>query len=330
MKHTKLILAAILAAIIGAGNIANAGGHNVNKLDEDGWALVHHLTKQGELKFIKDFVRQGNMNLNLQTRDEKQTALHIAAKLGRDDIAEYLIKQGVELNAPERYGKTPLYYAAGHGHRKIAEMLIDAGANIQKQDVDGKTPLHIAAQEGKNLMVKLLVKKGAKQNWLANDRKTPLRLAAEHGRVNVARTLVKAGSEDRFLRAKHTNGRSALHMAARDNAPGLIRTMIGLEIWDVDERDDYGRTPLHVAGQNASLDAARALVAEGADLFAKSNSKQTPHAADYAVTHHGRQSKIGVYLRHESHKVWQRECKDRWTQFFGTIFCPDFNTITSK
>jgi ankyrin repeat protein len=61
-------------------------------------------------------------------------------------------------------------------------------------------------------------------------------------------------------------GRSALHLAARDNDADAVRAGIaaGLEV-DLPERR-AGYTPLHLAVQDGALDAARALLDAGADV----------------------------------------------------------------
>jgi len=43
---------------------------------------------------------------------------------------KFVIRAGANVNAVDKYGKTPLYYAVLSGHAEIQQLLIDAGAHI--------------------------------------------------------------------------------------------------------------------------------------------------------------------------------------------------------
>lgn len=71
----------------------------------------------------------------------KKTALHWAAKQGRVEMAEMMVRAGVDVNVKSGY--TPLHIAALHGHQGIIQLLLrtyNAKANIR--DYHGKMPMH--------------------------------------------------------------------------------------------------------------------------------------------------------------------------------------------
>ena len=78
-------------------------------------------------------------------------------------------------------------------------------------------------------------------------------------------------------------GRTALHIAARANAPNLIVALVAAGA-EVDARDKDGHSPLHEAATGNAADAIAALLAAGADLHAENHLSQTPlqHAASLA------------------------------------------------
>ena len=63
------------------------------------------------------------------------------------------IAAGTDLNAKNKYGRTPLHRAAEFGHKEIAELLIAKGADVNAKSKFGRAPLHIAAIAGHNEIV---------------------------------------------------------------------------------------------------------------------------------------------------------------------------------
>ncbi|XP_021421727.1 ankyrin repeat domain-containing protein SOWAHC isoform X3 [Oncorhynchus mykiss] len=73
----------------------------------------------------------------------KKTALHWAAKHGKEDMATMMVNAGADVNTKSHGGYTPLHIAALHGHRHILELLIGKyGAKKNLRDYSG----HLACQ----------------------------------------------------------------------------------------------------------------------------------------------------------------------------------------
>uniref|UniRef100_W5MJ24 SOWAHA-C winged helix-turn-helix domain-containing protein n=1 Tax=Lepisosteus oculatus TaxID=7918 RepID=W5MJ24_LEPOC len=70
------------------------------------------------------------------------TALHWAAKHGREDMAAALAGAGADVNCRAHEGYTPLHIAALHGHRHIIDLLIQTyGAREDLRDYSGHKAL---------------------------------------------------------------------------------------------------------------------------------------------------------------------------------------------
>ncbi|XP_077687954.1 uncharacterized protein LOC144273342 isoform X1 [Eretmochelys imbricata] len=70
-----------------------------------------------------------------------QTALHWAAKHGKEDMASLLVAAGADVNM--RAGYTPLHIAALHGHRQVMDLLVRSyGAKQNVRDYSGHLARH--------------------------------------------------------------------------------------------------------------------------------------------------------------------------------------------
>jgi ankyrin repeat protein len=63
-----------------------------------------------------------------------------------------------EINAQNIYGNTALILAARYGRKEIAQALLDKGANPDAQNTSGDTALDLAARYGHKEIVDLLEK----------------------------------------------------------------------------------------------------------------------------------------------------------------------------
>nr|XP_027328625.2 ankyrin repeat domain-containing protein SOWAHC-like isoform X3 [Anas platyrhynchos] len=77
------------------------------------------------------------------------TALHWAAKHGKEDMATMLVGAGADINMRAHGGYTPLHIAALHGHRQIVELLVERfGAKQNLRDYSGHLAGHYLGSVG--------------------------------------------------------------------------------------------------------------------------------------------------------------------------------------
>ncbi len=79
---------------------------------------------------------------------------------GKHRKALKAIKQGVDVNVPDRGGVTPLMRYAGRAHAEVLEAMIAAGADIHATDEKGATALHRAAAKNDLVMLNALLRHG--------------------------------------------------------------------------------------------------------------------------------------------------------------------------
>lgn len=218
-----------------------------------------HLAPTGE---IADLLLRKGINVNARSANG-MTALFLAAVNGRADVVEVLLKKGSDPNARRADGATALHRAAAKGGKDVVELLLKHGANanaIMREDV---TPLHLASTSE---VVNLLLKNGADVNARSADGATALHLAAGNGMKSVVELLLKHGAN---ANAAMRDGITPLH-----NAKGVdVAQTLLTEGARADAADNRGNTPLHFANEAG---AVKLLLRYGAPLNKRNNSGQTP------------------------------------------------------
>src|SRR5512145_1523072 len=89
------------------------------------------------------------------------TRLVDAVKQGNRDSVRALLKQRVDVNAPESDGMTALHWAVRASDVETAQLLIRAGAHVRTANRYGITPLSLAATNGNATLIEALIKAGA-------------------------------------------------------------------------------------------------------------------------------------------------------------------------
>lgn len=136
--------------------------------------------KNGSVAQIRSMLAANIQNVNAAD-GTGQTALMMAVRASRFDVAKLLIENGADVNANSTSGLTALHYAALENQYKIADLLLKSNANVDPpmrysstdgnfNDIPlvweyiGATPLLIAV-ESKNIEVlSLLMNAGANKN----------------------------------------------------------------------------------------------------------------------------------------------------------------------
>jgi len=74
----------------------------------------------------------------------KVTPLMLATFYDRQEMVELLIEKEVRLNLKDECGDTALHIAARTGRDHLVKQLLDAGAKAQIKNFTNQTPLHVA------------------------------------------------------------------------------------------------------------------------------------------------------------------------------------------
>jgi len=189
-----------------------------------------------------------------------------AVQRGDKPAISSLLKQRVDVNAPQSDGATALHWAAYLEDAETAALLIRAGARVDTPNNYGVTPLALASSNGNAAIIDQLVKAGANPNRTVRAGETPLMLAARTGHADAVEVLLRAGAQ---IDARETwNGQTALMWAAAAGHGAVVQALVDHKA-DVRARSNAGTTPLLFAVRHGDMSAVRALVAAGADVSEK-------------------------------------------------------------
>ncbi|KAL5092097.1 hypothetical protein Trisim1_001988 [Trichoderma cf. simile WF8] len=182
---------------------------------------------------------------------DKQTALHIAAREGHDDIVSLLLEADAMLDEVDDHGQTPLTVAALAGKIAIVQTLLDAGADPLQKNAEEETIVAQVAYKNCSSVyasiVDILINKGVDPNSVDYSRHTALHWAAAADKADVVECLLR----HKARLVKDIQLWNPLHHAARnssDSGTKIANLLIeaGANPWDP---DDDGWIPLHIASR---------------------------------------------------------------------------------
>lgn len=166
-------------------------------------------------------------------------------------------EDGVE-NDPIKAANINLQFAASTGDNQKVRDAIKAGADVN-------APEEIASG------VKFAVKTGD----------YPLHMAAEAGKVETVHLLFYAGVQGANPEYKNLIGSTALHRAASQNHPDVVKELITLGA-SIHATNKIGNTALHIASYCGFLDVAKVLLDAGASAQLEVRNKVEMTPIDYA------------------------------------------------
>jgi len=238
--------------------------------------------------------------------------LMFAAREGDIESARLLIAAGADVNVKGGDGKDALSLALFNGAYDVASLLIDSHANVNQADAQGFTPLYWAVDR-RNMetapnfpwvvttdpmpLIKRLLDAGANVNAIVNNTPrariregtprliyaTTLMRAAWSGDLELTKLLLAHGADPHIVSKDHETTLEAAvgeglilgYHKMRPEAERLevVKLLVSLGE-DVNAADDYGITPLMVAGNMGQLSIIKYLIDAGADLAAHDLGKK--------------------------------------------------------
>ena len=207
------------------------------------------------------------------------------------DAVRVLLREQVDVNAPQPDGATALHWAVHWESLELADLLIGAGADVNVSNDLGVTALVMACTSGNGALVGRLLVAGADPNATLASGETALMAAARAGSLEAVDALMDRGAD--VNATETTRDQSALMWAVANRHPEVTRALLehGADIHarsstrtlvfsmggsrsagsasggiSLEEVEQGGSTPLLFAARSGDLESARLLVAAGADV----------------------------------------------------------------
>jgi len=249
------------------------------------------------------------------------TPLMFAAREGDLESARLLVSAGADVNAIAADGKDALGLAIFNGNYALASFLVDSRSKVNQADTQGFTPLFWAVDR-RNMetapnfpwmvtadplpLIAKLLEAGANPNALVNNTPrarmragsprivfaTPLMRAAFSGDLELVKLLLAHGanptitSKDGETMVEAAAGLGFIQGYSKGRTPAerldVVKLFVELGA-NVNTADDYGITPLMVAGNMGDTKIIQYLVDVGADLGAFDLGKKNDGAFGASV-----------------------------------------------
>jgi ankyrin repeat protein len=209
----------------------------------------------------------------------REKELFEALRRGAGASVTRILASDVDLSIGDEFGDTPLMYAALNATPEIVQKLLDHKADPNQANGEGATPLMRAARDFRK--VRLLLKAGAEVDTKSANGRTALHVAARQpGTGTALQSLLGAGGD---ANARDARGVTPLMEAAR---AGDVRSMSLLVKHgaETNVRRKNGRTALMAAVRSRDLEAVWFLVDRDADVNIQAEESVSSNSRDTALT----------------------------------------------
>ncbi|KAJ6095512.1 hypothetical protein N7486_006258 [Penicillium sp. IBT 16267x] len=257
---------------------------DLQKVDNRGNSSLHAAVGTATDESTVPLLVKHKVDLDLQSPDTGNTALHVAVQLRRPRIILFLLEKGAAIDIANDEGYTPLQLAANMDNCEAISLLLQHCAHIEARSLSGPTALQYAAWKGHWVAFDLLLIGGADINVWNKQGETLLHEQARYSvHTGVVSKLLNQGAN---LEARTSQGYTPLQCAAMNGNKVMFRLLLD---WGakIDIQTAKGENILHLtppSNQNC-LDILNMALDEGLDVKAMSFQGWTPlHQTVYTGT----------------------------------------------
>ncbi|KAI1362879.1 ankyrin repeat-containing domain protein [Xylaria arbuscula] len=189
------------------------------------------------------------------------SALCAAVMSGDQDSVMLLLDKEENINYAEGPKGSALEIAMSHQLLEIAELFFQRDVDVNtigraKYGTGMGTPLIAAVDVGEIIAIEKLLELHADVNLFPTGGESPVQIAVRKGRQNIVEILVKNGAK---LDYRDKNDRGVLSHAVFYKSLDLVPYLLQQPDVDIDQEDEFGRTPLIYATMHGSMIISRIL-----------------------------------------------------------------------
>ncbi|XP_014278899.1 putative ankyrin repeat protein RF_0381 [Halyomorpha halys] len=288
--------------------IATEGG-NVNGSTQSGGSLVNFAVNNGtssveEHKFLKADLEVSNVDEHTPLEEaiknnsapsikglilvganvEKRLSggnsyLHLAAGAGKNGALQALLEAGLDPNTKNHFGETPLVLAVRTGNVQGTEILLQRVANASLE-TEMRNCLSMAVASSDVDMLQVLLKyKTLKDLRFENDDTFAHLIVRSSNATEMFKSLK---GQSVALNIRNKDGLAPLHIATN---PSVVKMLLDLGA-GVNFTTEKGKTALHIASADGTLEVVKVLVERGVGINIQDEEGNTAlmTAAKYSVS----------------------------------------------
>lgn len=220
-------------------------GADINLAGNHGFPAV--FSAPSDVEFF-EWLRARGARFDLIAEDA-WTALH-SIDLKTSAALDWLLGQGLDVNARNRAGATPLLSQIHRINADLVREMIKRGADVNVRDASGETPLSVAITFQRVAAIEVILNAGAECKDKVGRQNDSLLHAALRSRVDLEKLIDLFESCGVDVLSVNGDGDTALHVAARFATSAAVRVVSKYDAL-LNVRNFAGDTPLHVAaGRN--------------------------------------------------------------------------------
>ncbi|KAK1824202.1 hypothetical protein LTR12_001268 [Friedmanniomyces endolithicus] len=226
----------------------------------------HWAVARGEVDVVRVLLQSDRTS-------KKSGFLGLAVWHGREDVVEFLVSAGFDVNEVGEVYDPALQIASERGSPEMIQLLLDKGADVNTQTLRGVdtsrwrpwnassgTALQAACAAGRQEVAWLLIAEGANVNAQAGSLGSALCAASYHGHTELVQMLLDEGADPNL---SHGCNGSALELAV--GYEKVLQLLIEAGA-NVDAQSDCHSNALQRASARGDITAIQMLLQAGADI----------------------------------------------------------------
>lgn len=251
-------------------------GANPNKLTMNNFDMSYSsplliASQIGDILMVKMLIEKGSEINNADVKTGN-TALHEAARVGNEEVFQFLLTFGADINATNKVGETPLFSAGlsvffqRGPFPKITEKLISAGSDVNHKKLTGVTLLFLIVQtQTENAKTIEIIKQLVNHPLIDINAGpvTPLVRACELSKMQFIREILKNPSVD-FHKESEWGTPLAIACLHAEDLP-IVKLLLTKQSAGLDINRGiaaYNITPLAIASRKGNIEAVTVLLSK--------------------------------------------------------------------